>query len=88
MLFYYNSTDLTINHFCATIYTSKQLNESLKMATYKQIFDQLQRKVTMDLNATDEQIEMVIKLRQSFETDEERAKRIAHFKSLVNTTND
>ena len=49
------------------------------MATYKQIFDQLQRKVTMDLNSTDEQIEMVIKLRQSFETSEEKAKRVQKF---------
>jgi hypothetical protein len=55
------------------------------MTTYKQIFDQLQRKVIMDLNATDEQIEMIIKLRQSFETDEERAERIANFNQMVNT---
>jgi hypothetical protein len=55
------------------------------MTTYKQLFDQLQRKVTQDLNATDEQIELIIKLRQSFETEEERAERIANFNSMVNT---
>jgi hypothetical protein len=56
------------------------------MATYKQIFDQLQRKVTMDLNSTDEQIELVIKLRQSFETSEEKAKRVQKFREIVANT--
>jgi hypothetical protein len=56
------------------------------MTTYKQIFDQLQRKVTMDLNSTDEQIEMIIKLRQSFETDEERSLRIQKFREVVAKT--
>lgn len=56
------------------------------MATYKQIFDQLQRKVTMDLNATDEQIEMIIKLRQSFETTEEKSLRVQKFREVVAKT--
>ena len=56
------------------------------MATYKQIFDQLQRKVNMDLNRTDEQVEMIIKLRQSFETDEVKAKRVQKFREVVAKT--
>jgi hypothetical protein len=56
------------------------------MTTYKQIFDQLQRKVINDLNATDEQIELIIKLRQSFETSEEKAKRVQKFREIVANT--
>jgi division protein CdvB (Snf7/Vps24/ESCRT-III family) len=44
--------------------------------TYKQIFDQLQRKVTNDSNATAEQIELIIKLRQSFETAKYNPKHV------------
>ena len=51
--------------------------------TYKQIFDILQHKVIMDLNATDEQILMIIKLRQSFETTEEKQKRLEKFRQMT-----
>ena len=53
------------------------------MATYKQLIDQLQHKVTNDLNSTDEQIKLIIKLRQSFETDEERSMRLSKFHQIV-----
>ena len=69
---------------CYTIFSFNKTE--LQMATYKQIFDQLQRKVTMDLNSTDEQIELIIKLRQSFETSEEKAKRVQKFREVVAKT--
>jgi N-acetylglutamate synthase-like GNAT family acetyltransferase len=41
-----NSTDLTINHFRVILHTSKQLNESLKMANTKQMQERAkQRKI-------------------------------------------
>jgi hypothetical protein len=57
----------------------------MKILTTKQLVNQLYKKITNPvLNYTDEQVQLIIKLQQSFETDEERAERIAKFKQMVN----
>jgi hypothetical protein len=53
--------------------------------TSKQLVNQLYNNMTQSLDFTDEQVQLIIKLQQSFETDEERAERIAKFKQMVNT---
>jgi len=55
--------------------TSKQLANTLyqRMISSSMFTDEF----------SDEQVELIIKLQQSFETDEERAQRKAHFKATV-----
>ena len=53
--------------------------------TSKQLVTQLYNNMVSNLDFTDEQVQLIIKLQQSFETDEQRTERIAHFKSVVNT---
>jgi hypothetical protein len=54
--------------------------------TSKQLVNQLYTKMTSNLNFTDEQIKLITKLHQSFETDEERSLRIQKFHEVVAKT--
>jgi hypothetical protein len=47
--------------------------------TSKQLVNQLYNNMTQSLDFTDEQVQLIIKLAQSIETDEERLVRIKHF---------
>jgi hypothetical protein len=54
--------------------------------TSKQLVNQLYNKMTANLNFTDEQVQLIIKLQQSFETDEVKAKRVQKFREVVAKT--
>jgi hypothetical protein len=51
--------------------------------TSKQLVNQLYNNMTQSLDFTDEQVQLIIKLAQSFETDEERSLRIQKFREVV-----
>ena len=51
--------------------------------TSKQLVNQLYTKMTSSINFTDEQVQLITKLHQSFETDEEKAKRLSKFYQIV-----
>jgi hypothetical protein len=77
---------LTINQPSAILRISNQQTE-LKMAklSTKQLIIELQQRIVSDITCTDEQIELLTKLRKSVESAKKNAKRIAKSNNLVNT---
>ena len=51
--------------------------------TSKQLVNQLYNKLHTSLNYTDEQVDLIMKLHQAFETAEEKTLRIAKFREVV-----
>ena len=56
----------------------------MKKLTTKQMVNELHKKMTNPIfNFTDEQVQLIIKLKQSFETDEERTIRLTKFREIT-----
>ena len=49
----------------------------------KQLVNQLYNQMIIDLDITMEQLELIVQLYQSFETDEERSMRLSKFHQII-----
>ena len=59
----------------------------MRKMTTQQMVNELHKKLTNPVfNFTDEQVQLIIKLKQSFETDEERTLRLQKFREVVAKT--
>lgn len=58
-------------------------NNTESIMTNKQLVNQLHNNMICNLDFTDEQVQLIIKLQQSFETPEETALRLEKFQELI-----